>query len=111
MFGWVINRKSTAYPQVIPTPEATLDIVKQLTDDLASSRARIHRLELSYRELEASHEALGAAVHKLRGQVHGQNGGRPRLVRGADDIPAGDKDALRAHVGLAAGKKFIHSEE
>lgn len=109
MFRRFINRLSTASPQLIPSHKAALDIVTQLTDEIATLRHRVHRLETACKEQGEAHEALGAAVHKLRGQFFG--GQRGRQERSSlDSIPVGDKEALRQYAGLRAGAKYTHQE-
>jgi hypothetical protein len=83
--------------------------VTQLTDEIATLRHRVHRLEIASKEQEEAHEQLAAGVHKLRGQFFG--GQRGRAQRPAlDQIPLGDKESLREYVGLRAGARFNHQE-
>jgi len=99
----LLNRLFTPSAQVIHSLSTALQ-------DISALQLRCARLESSLKALEASLDATDAALHKLRGQVHGPKGGRPRLVQSADEIPFGDKESLRAHVGLRAGTKYTHEE-
>lgn len=111
MFGWLIHRKSTRSPQLIPSPKTALDIVTQLTDDLTAVRQRVHRLEIAVKEAAERNDTLEAQLSKLRGQVTGGLRWKNGRAANADQIPLGDKERLREYVGLAAGKRFTHPEE
>jgi len=111
MFRALIHRLSTAYPQDIHSPKVPISLLPDLLQDLSDLRARLVRLESLQKDTAARVAAEEAALHKLRGQVHGPRGGRPRLVTSAEEVPPGDKDALRSYVGLRAGQRFTHNEE
>lgn len=61
----------------------------------------IHRLEIARTELSERLEVLEASHHRLLKRYAGRNGGRPVSAPGdqlsLDEIPKGDKDALRRY--------------
>jgi hypothetical protein len=65
--------------------------------------SRCDRLETRIVTLEGLVDAHYQQLHKLRGKVYGSNNA-PRV----DEVPFGDKAALRARVGLANGTGFKH---
>lgn len=60
-------------------------------------------------ELEEQLSTTKAQLHKLRGQVHGPRGASRR--EDGDEIPFGDKEALRRRAGIQHGQRFVHPEE
>lgn len=80
------------------------------TQDLALVQARVQRLEIAQRELQETVVQLIGHHNKLRNQFHGEKGGRPSQSRAAslDDIPRGDKAALRKALGVVPGRPYEH---
>jgi hypothetical protein len=86
--------------------------VKQVDSDLMDARSRVHRLEIDLAELRETVHALGGRHDSLSASVRGRLGGRghkaPILSAGAtqavpddlNEIPPGDKRALRAYFKL-----------
>lgn len=108
MFGRFFHRKSPGSPQVAHSVKAALDIVTQLTDEIATLRHRVHRLEIASKEQSDAHEQLYQRVHKLTGQFFGSQRGRQRST--LDSIPPGDKESLRSYAGLTPGRRPNHEE-
>lgn len=73
-----------------------------------SLEKRIALLEQHAESLVEDRDLLRQEFRRLRGTVTG--GKRLRIVEGRDDdeIPFGDKEALRARVGLTPGKRYVH---
>lgn len=74
---------------------------------------RLHRLEIALGQFSESFAQLQGAHMKLRNQFHGSKGGRP-AAPGAplplDQVPRGDKAALRRALGVVPGTRFQHEE-
>jgi len=73
---------------------------------------RLHRLEIQHRQLSDHFVLLEAQNEKLAGRLDGRRGGRPpkQETLALDQIPRGDKAALRAAMGLVPGRPFHHEE-
>jgi hypothetical protein len=76
---------------------------------IESLNEHVSRLELELKRLGATVEEHYAQLHKVRGKVYGSSAQQNR--NGAGTIAYGDKDALRAHVGLSSARRFKHDEE
>lgn len=72
---------------------------------------RVSQLETSLRDLEEQHSTTVSQLNKLRGQVHGGRGAVRGVPTSPDQIPFGDKEALRRAAGIQHGQRFIHPEE
>jgi len=67
---------------------------------------RVHRLEMQVSALEEAQESLRGMQGKLRAQFNGAKGGRPAGTEGgADEVPRGDKVALRQALGIFPGRR------
>ena len=105
MFARLFRRLYTARAQA-RVEESFAAAVKAHIEAL---NERAHRLEIAHKQLTATVQEHYGQLHKVRGKVYGtaaRNGGS-----GVGQIPFGDKDALRAAVGLTAAKRFQHTEE
>jgi hypothetical protein len=79
----------------------------------ASTRERLHRLEIAHSEMVDHFNKLQARVAKVTGKVYGDTGGRPASHQGTlplDRVPHGDKAALRRALGVVPGSRFNHQE-
>jgi len=72
---------------------------RQLSRDVAALLERVHRLEMRNETIADDLEHQKARLAKLGTRLGGATGGRPRASLGGaaalDDIPRGDKRALR----------------
>lgn len=83
----------------------------EVAQETPSVLQRLHRLEMALTQFSESHAQLQGAHMKLRNQFHGQSGGRPRRVEpGQDEVPFGDKAALRRKLGVVPGRPYPHQE-
>lgn len=74
---------------------------------------RVHRLEIALAQFSEAFTQLQGAHMKLRNQFHGAKGGRPAApgARPAlEEVPRGDKAALRRALGVVPGTRFQHEE-
>lgn len=73
---------------------------------------RVHRLEIALGQFSDAFAQLQGQHVKLRNQFHGSKGGRPTsaTVTPINEIPHGDKAALRRALGVVPGKPFQHQE-
>lgn len=74
---------------------------------------RLHRLEIAHRELRDHFVLLDAQQVKLAGRLDGRRGGRPKTDQASplDEIPPGDKAALRRALNVVPGRPFHHQQE
>lgn len=103
MIKALINRLRTGNPQLHVAPLTNvLPFLKQVRDYAEETATKCHRLEIELRHLRDEFEQLRSQHDKLRNRFYGTQGGRPAggAPRSLDDIPAGDKAALRRHFGL-----------
>ncbi len=70
---------------------------------------RVHRLEIALHEFSEAFATLQGHHMKLRNQFHGAKGGRP-VTNNVQEIPHGDKAALRRALGVVPGKPYSHQE-
>jgi hypothetical protein len=80
--------------------------VRQETPALAQ---RVHRLEIALTQYAEAFATLQGAHVKLRNQFHGAKGGRP-VASDVNQVPFGDKAALRRALGVVPGSRFAHKE-
>jgi hypothetical protein len=87
--------------------------MQSLADQLETLSESMHRLEIDQRKLRDHFVLLDAQQEKLAGRLDGRRGGRPRAdqPRSLDEIPLGDKAALRAALGVVPGNRFTHKSE
>lgn len=95
-------------------------IVRRLSKELQEERWQRERLEtitrrqqLAINELAADVERLSDRLTATQGRLLGGGKGRPARAQGQlriDDIPHGDKEALRAHFKLHPPKKGTNDE-
>lgn len=67
-------------------------------DEVTNLSERVHRLDIDRRILLERIDTLEGLHMKLRNQFNGARGGRPTMK--PDEIPLGDKAALRRKFGL-----------
>lgn len=76
-------------------------VVAHLGEMLKKHAESLHRLEIARTEFSERLEVLEASHHRMLKRYAGRAGGRPVSVPGdsqsLDDIPKGDKDALRRY--------------
>jgi hypothetical protein len=106
---------STRYAQALKALDTKIELVIALHKEADALRKRVLRLETDLKDLSDLHNALDSRHQKLSGQFHGARGGRGHRSEangdGVSAIPLGDKDALRAAVGLRAGVRYNHTEK
>lgn len=112
-----INRLFTGRPPARPQPQTGLDtpitaarVLRDAVERIETLESALSKLQKAHRDLDEQHSTTVSHLHKLRGQVHGGRHGH--VARGGPgEVPFGDKDALRAAVGLRAGQRFIHNND
>lgn len=72
--------------------------LRRYHDEVSSILERVHRLEIERAHLMERVDTLEGLHMKLRNQFNGARGGRPRQQD--EDIPHGDKAALRRKFGI-----------
>jgi RNase adaptor protein for sRNA GlmZ degradation len=87
--------------------------VRGLLESVQELQERLHRLEIAHRELRDHFVLLDAQNEKLAGRLDGRRGGRPKSDQASslDEIPHGDKAALRRSLGVVPGRPFHHQQE
>jgi len=85
--------------------KTSVDETTTLLEDLAKLRLRVKRLEITHEELQAQHDSLVTQLRTVRGMITGGMRRPQESPAGVAAIPFGDKESLRAHVGLAVVKK------
>jgi hypothetical protein len=93
------------YPQAKQTPEAA-EAARRARDAWTTLLGRVSELEQAYRRLDEAHSTTVSQLHKLRGQVHGHRA-RPE----SEEVPFGDKEALRRRAGISHGQRFVHQPD
>jgi len=110
-----IHRFFTASPQVANSKMAAMKAeLDGMVEFVRQQGSYNQRLETRIGELRDEIVAFGAALHKLRGQVHGPKAQDiPRLparqVQFAEGSLNPAKDALRRRAGIVAGRPTPHS--
>lgn len=94
--------------------QITLRRAPETAQDEPALRQRVHRLEIALAELVDQVSTLQGQHLKLRKQFDGSKGGRPRSgsqneVLSLDEIPHGDKAALRRALGVVPGQRYEHN--
>lgn len=85
--------------------------LREAQEAWAKLLTRVSKLETALRDLEEQHSTTVSHLNKLRGQVHGPRAQLRSVPNSADEIPFGDKEALRQRAGLVHGQRFIHKDE
>jgi len=87
--------------------------VRALMERLEELEESFHRLEIDQRKWRDHFVLLDAQQEKLAGRLDGRRGGRPvgKAPTAIDEIPHGDKAALRAAMGVVPGRPFRHHQE
>jgi multidrug resistance efflux pump len=79
--------------------------------DMHVANLRAQRLETRIMQLEERIDTTDAALHKLRGQVHGPKAQLEQRERARPQLTAlSSKDELRKRAGLIAGRPAPHNE-
>lgn len=112
--NWFFTGNAQVIHSKIKAMQATIDVWEAF---VPANARHMQRLEMQIdvlREEIADHKA---ALHKLRGQVHGPKAQEPEFrskVRGlrVEDAPAlTPKDELRRRAGIIAGRPAPHTQE
>lgn len=84
----------------------------EVAQETPTLHQRVHRLEIAMHEFSEAFATLQGAHMKLRNQFHGEKGGRPPHNKpgSLEEVPRGDKAALRRALGLVPGKPYNHQE-
>lgn len=100
----------TGNPQVIHSKIAAMQATLDVWEAFVPANARhMQRLEMQIDVLREEIAEHKAALHKLRGQVHGPKAQIERLP--ARQVQFATKDDLRRRAGIIAGQPAPHNQD